>query len=159
MKNDKSNRFVSIRLKLFLEAGAIILFAVILLLSFNKWFLSDIYVFNEKHNIKVIAEQINSMPYPSEQYYSQIEIIEKENSLSIDIYLSDGTPVYYGATTFSGTGGKVNVVDRSEEPDGSFFETQENEKNQSKFIVYGAKLSFGGDLQIFSKINVIDNNA
>ncbi|MEG1835794.1 MAG: HAMP domain-containing sensor histidine kinase [Oscillospiraceae bacterium] len=159
MKNNKSNRFISIRLKLFLEAGAIILFAVILLLSFNKWFLSDIYVFNEKHNIKVIAEQINSMPYPSEQYYSQIEIIEKENSLSIDIYLSDGTPVYYGATTFSGTGGKVNVVDRSEEPDGSFFETQENEKNQSKFIVYGAKLSFGGDLQIFSKINVIDNNA
>lgn len=42
-KETKSKRFISIRLRLFLQVGAIVLIAVMLILALNKWYLSSIY--------------------------------------------------------------------------------------------------------------------
>ena len=51
------------------------------------------------------------------------------------------------------------IRDRHDNPDGSFFEIQENAMSDTQFIVYGKSLKFGGDLEMYSKKTTIDSYA
>lgn len=150
-------RFISIRSRLFLQVGAIILIAVGVLLALNRWYLPNIYIFNKQKSMKSVAEQINELDYTSEAYFSQISAYEKDNSITIDIYFSDGTPLYYGDSVTGVTGGRVEIIKRTENADGSFFEIQQNDKYGTQFIVYGSSLYFGGEIEMYSKKNIIDS--
>lgn len=159
--NDRvsKKRFISIRSRLFLQVGAIILIAVTALLALNRWYLPNIYILNKQRNMKSVAEQIDKLDYKSETYFSQISAFEKENDITIDIYFSDGTPLYYGDSVTGITGGKVEIVKKTDNTDGSFFEIQQNEKSGTQFIVFGRSLSFGGEIELYSKKSTIDSYA
>lgn len=152
-KETKSKRFISIRLRLFLQVGAIVLIAVMLILALNKWYLSSIYILNQKRTMQYLAEEIDTYDVSAADYSSKIALLEKDNGVTIDVYMSDGTPLYYGAVPTGITGGKIVIRDRHDNPDGSFFEIQENAMSDTQFIVYGKSLKFGGDLEMYSKKN------
>lgn len=158
-KENKSKRFISIRLRLFLQVGAIVLIAVTLILALNKWYLSSIYILNQKRTMQDLAEEIDTYDVSSADYSSKIALLEKDNGVTIDVYMSDGTPLYYGAVPTGITGGKIVIKDRHDNPDGSFFEIQENAMSDTQFIVYGKSLKFGGDLEMYSKKTTIDSYA
>ena len=142
-KETKSKRFISIRLRLFLQVGAIVLIAVMLILALNKWYLSSIYILNQKRTMQYLAEEIDTYDVSAADYSSKIALLEKDNGVTIDVYMSDGTPLYYGAVPTGITGGKIVIKDRHDNPDGSFFEIQENAMCDTQFIVYGKSLKFG----------------
>lgn len=148
--------FMSIRFRLFLQVGAIILIAIIALLALNRWYLPNIYILNKQREMKKISEQINELDYQSDEFFSKISLFEKENGITIDIYFNDGTPLYYGESSAGIVGGKVEIVKRTDNEDGSFFEIQQNEKTGTQFLVFGSNLSFGGEIEIFSKKTTID---
>ena len=158
-KETKSKRFISIRLRLFLQVGAIVLIAVMLILALNKWYLSSIYILNQKRTMQYLAEEIDTYDVSAADYSSKIALLEKDNGVTIDVYMSDGTPLYYGAVPTGITGGKIVIKDRHDNPDGSFFEIQENAMSDTQFIVYGKSLKFGGDLEMYSKKTTIDSYA
>ena len=158
-KETKSKRFISIRLRLFLQVGAIVLIAVTLILALNKWYLSSIYILNQKRTMQDLAEEIDTYDVSAADYSSKIALLEKDNGVTIDVYMSDGTPLYYGAVPTGITGGKIVIKDRHDNPDGSFFEIQENAMSDTQFIVYGKSLKFGGDLEMYSKKTTIDSYA
>lgn len=158
-KETKSKRFISIRLRLFLQVGAIVLIAVTLILALNKWYLSSIYILNQKRTMQYLAEEIDTYDVSAADYSSKIALLEKDNGVTIDVYMSDGTPLYYGAVPTGITGGKIVIKDRHDNPDGSFFEIQENAMSDTQFIVYGKSLKFGGDLEMYSKKTTIDSYA
>ena len=67
-KETKSKRFISIRLRLFLQVGAIVLIAVMLILALNKWYLSSIYILNQKRTMQYLAEEIDTYDVSAADY-------------------------------------------------------------------------------------------
>lgn len=153
-KETKSKRFISIRLRLFLQVGAIVLIAVMLILALNKWYLSSIYILNQKRTMQYLAEEIDTYDVSAADYSSKIALLEKDNGVTIDVYMSDGTPLYYGAVPTGITGGKIVIKDRHDNPDGSFFEIQENAMSDTQFIVYGKVLNSAETLRCTAKTTI-----
>lgn len=60
-KETKSKRFISIRLRLFLQVGAIVLIAVTLILALNKWYLSSIYILNQKRTMQYLRRKSSNL--------------------------------------------------------------------------------------------------
>lgn len=157
MKKNNGKKFISIRARLFFEVGAVILVAVSLILSLNYFLLPTIYTYNEMQNMKSVCAELDSALSGGADAKSYVPLIEKEHGFSIDIYESNGTPVYIGTDDIFSSGGKVTVSRRKDYDDGSFFEVQTNTSSDKQYIVYGAKLSSGEDIETFSSKEYIDN--
>ncbi len=159
MKNKKSKKYISIRTKLFLEVGAVILVAVTVILSLNNFILPAFYNYNERRNMKNVCGDIDAYLSTGADIGQYVSQQEKNNSFSIDIYGEDSAPVYIGTVDIFASGGKVTVSHRKEYDDGSFYEIQTNTSSDKQYIVYGAPLSSGGEIEMFSSKDYIDNTA
>lgn len=158
MRKKTEKRFVSIRVRLFLQIGAIFLLAVLLLLGLNRWYLPAVYAYNTRKNMQKVAETIDGMQISDSTLPMQISALEKNNGLSIDLYAQNGEPLYHGREQMA-AGGKVTVKDRREFADGSYFETQVFERQNAQYIVYVRPMSFGGTLEMYSRKSAVDENA
>lgn len=159
MKNKHGKRYLSIRARLFVEVGAVILIAVTVILSLNGSLLPVIYTYNEKQNMISVSKEIDGYISSDLNPTELISALEKENSFSIDVFKKDGTPIYVGTDDIFSSEGKVNISQRKDYDDGSFFEIQTNTKSDKQYIVYGAQLSNGGEIELFSSKEYIDNTA
>lgn len=159
MRKRQEKRFVSIRVRLFLQIGAIFLLAVLVLLGLNRWYLPAVYAYNTRRNMQKIAETIDQMDASDGNLPMQIAALEKNNGLSIDLYTENGEPLYHGREQMAAGSGKVNMKDRREFEDGSYFETQVFERQNVQYIVYVCPMSFGGTLEMYSRKSTIDENA
>ena len=93
-KKTKSKRFISIRLRLFLQVGAIVLIAVMLILALNKWYLSSIYILNQKRTMQYLAEEIDTYDVSAADYSSKIALLEKrQRSYHRRIYVGRHSPL------------------------------------------------------------------
>ena len=156
MKNNNGKKYISIRARLFLEVGAVILVAVTFILSLNNFLLPAFYVYNERRTMKNVCAEIDAYlatGAAAEQYVAQEE---KNNGFSIDIYGEDGSPVYIGTDDIFSSSGKVTVSQRKEYDDGSFYEIQTNTNSDKQYIVFGAGLQSGGEIEMFSSKEYID---
>ncbi len=158
-QTEKRKKFISIRARLFFQVGAVILAAIIIILALNNFLLPEIYTRNEMSAMKEIAKEIDGISYTEAGFSEKISLYEKQNSISIDIYLPDGTPLYYGTNDIFASGGKIVVSKREDFDDGSFFEIQTNAKEKAEYIVYGCKLSDGCEIEMFSRKTTVDENA
>lgn len=157
MKKHNGKKFISIRSRLFFEVGAVILIAVAFILSLNYFLLPTIYTYNEKQNMKSVCEELDGILSGGADVKSYVSAIEKERGFSIDIYENNGTPVYVGTDDIFSAGGKVTVSQHEDYDDGSFFEVQTNTTSDKQYIVYGAKLSTGAEIETFSSKEDIDD--
>lgn len=157
-KRHVRKHFVSIRSKLFLQVGCIFLLVVLSLLAINRWYLPEIYAYNTRQNMRQVAEEINALDASAQGFAAQISEYEKENALSIDVYAADGTQLYIGKNPFFSAGGKVTVLDRREYQDGSYFETQDIERQKMQYIVFICARSDGGSVEMYSRRSTIDDN-
>lgn len=159
MTEKGKKRFVSIRTRLFLQVGFVILIAIAFILVLNNFLLPDIYTRNEKRAMREVYRIIDGISPEDELYSHKINNYERANSLSIDIYQSDGTPLYYGTDELFSHGGKTTFSDYDDDKNGSHFEVLTNETTKSQYLVYFAPLSFGGEIEIYSMKDNIDANA
>lgn len=159
MKQTDGKKFISIRARLFLQVGAVILFAIIIILILNNSLLPEIYTQNEKKSMKSVYEEVNGLSFEDAAFSEKISLLEKEYSFSIDIFLDDGTPFYSGSNDMFAAGGKITVSNKQTFEDGSYFEIQTNSKENTDYIVFGAKLSGGGEIEMFSKKATVDATA
>ena len=158
-KTDGTKRFFSIRTRLFLQVGLIVLVAVVILLILNNSLLPAFYTRGEKNDMINVYKQIDEYSPGTVTFTAKISALEKARSLSIDIYAPDGTPMYVGTNELFSQGGKVTILKRENLDDGSAFEILKNEKSGTEYIVYNAKLSGGQDIEIYSFKETIDANA
>lgn len=159
MRKVRQKKFRSIRVKLFLQIGAIFLLAVLLLLALNRWYMPVIYAYNTRRNMQDIAEQIDLLTPSAADFGARLSSFEKSEGLSIDLYAPNGEQLYYGKDPLFVAGGKVTVTDRHEYEDGSYFETQLFERQNAQFIVYVRTLESGCTLEMYSKKSTVDDNA
>ena len=159
MTEKKQNKFMSIRTRLFLQVGLIMLVAVAIILLLNNFLLPEIYTLNEKRDMVKVYKSIDGLSYDQADYTQSISGYERANNFSIDVYLTDGTPIYYGTNELFAAEGKITVSQRKEASDGSFFQILTNEQSKSQYLVYGAHLSMGGEIEIYSQKDTVDANA
>lgn len=159
MRKKREKRFVSIRVRLFLQIGAIFLLAVLVLLGLNRWYLPAVYAYNTRKNMQQVAESIDGMNIADASLPTQLAALEKSNGLSIDLYTETGETLYHGKEQIVAAGGKVTMTDRLEYADGSYFETQVFERQNVQYIVYVRPMSFGGTVEMYSRKSTIDENA
>lgn len=159
MHNVRQKKFRSIRVKLFLQIGAIFLLAVLLLLALNRWYMPVIYTYNTRRNMQEIAEQIDLLSPSASDFGARLSSFEKNAGLSIDLYAPGGEQLYHGKDPLFVAGGKVTVTNRREYADGSYFETQLFERQNAQFIVYVRTLESGCTLEMYSKKSTVDDNA
>ncbi|MBQ5995320.1 MAG: HAMP domain-containing histidine kinase [Clostridia bacterium] len=159
MSKGGKKRFFSIRTRLFLQVGAIVLVAISVILILNNFLLPEFYTRSEKKDMLSVYTLIDSYSPDEEGYESKISSLEKERSLSIDIYQHDGTPLYSGTNELFSQGGKTTISKQQTLDDGSVFEILTNEKAGKQYLVYNARLSGGQDIEIYSYKETVDSNA
>ena len=159
MRKGTKQRFVSIRVRLFLQIGAIFLLAVLVLLGLNRWYLPAMYAYNTRKNMRQVADTIDALDVSDPTLSIQLATLEKSNGLSIDLYSGKGETLYHGKEQLMAGSGKVTMKDRREFENGSYFETQILERQNTQYIVYVRPMSFGGTVEMYSRKSTIDDNA
>lgn len=154
----KKEKFISIRTRMFLQVGVIVLIAMILILLLNNSLLPNIYTRNEMRTMKEAYTAISEKSYTDSDFSQTVSNIEKMHRFSIDIYLNDGTPLYLGTDDLFSGGGKFTVVKRSDDENGADFQILENEQTKKEYIVYNAKFD-GAEIEIYSQKETIDETA
>ena len=158
MSKQKKKRFVSIRLKLFSRIALIFLAAILLFSGLNIWGLPMLYAKSAEKTMIEVADAVEAIQADSTTFLREMTILEKENSLSIDVYQRDGTQIYFGNSEFASTNGKVEISKRKTLPDGSHFERRHFVREDAVFLVYDRVLKNGKAVQIYSKMNSLDKN-
>lgn len=159
MNNKQSKKIISIRTRLFLQVGAVVVVAVLLILSLNNFLLPTIYAKNEKRSMIDVKNEISTFDFNAGDYVSQLSSLEKKYGFSIDIYSQNGDPLYFGTTDIFSSKGKITVSKRQDYDDGSFFEIQTIENENIQYIVYGSHLSGGEEIEMYSRKDDVDRTA
>ena len=154
MMHKKKN--VSIRTKMFFQISSILISAVLLILLLNTTYLGDIYLYNQKQDMKKSAVYIDNLDIKSGLYYGTVTSMESEKNITIDIFDLDGTPLYTGSSPLN-ISGKAKILETSKQKDGSVIEIYEIDQRQ--YIFLKKDLSFGGQVEILSSKDVVDSNA
>lgn len=157
MTMNKQRKGMSIRFKMFFELSAIILAAVIIILIISTSYMGDIYLYNEKQELVNTAEHIDSLDILSGIYFGTVSTLEIENNISIDIYDSDGAPLYLSNQSIAEISGNTTIIEQEHLNDGSLIEIYEN--NGKQYILLKRSLSFGGEVEIYSFKGNVDSNA
>lgn len=158
MKMTKAKRRgLSIRTKMFLEISAIFLIAVLLILFINTNYVDDIYLYNEQQKLKNVASALDKIDISSGSYFGTLNYLESENNISIDVFDSDGNPIYLSPKNVSESGVTISVLETRRQSDNSVIEIYDIDGRQ--YMVLKKELSYGGELEIYSYKGNIDVNA
>jgi len=149
---------VSIRFKLFAQVGAILILAIFAFLALNYWYLGDIYIDNEKRNMADMADEISKIDSSLSDYSGRIRQFESKSGIQINVYSAQGDFAYESSLVFSGISGKITVQSREKDTDGGVFEILQTDENDIQYIVYRKELPSGGEIEMFSRKSVIDEN-
>ncbi|MCR4563392.1 MAG: HAMP domain-containing histidine kinase [Clostridiales bacterium] len=149
---------VSIRIKLFAQVGAILILAIFAFLALNYWYLGDVYIENEKKSMIDIAERISDFDVSREDFSSIINQYENDGRILINVYDKNGEFEYKSSLVFTNYSGRIEIVEKQENNDGSHFEIQQSKKNNTQYIVYYKPLDNGGEIEMFSRKDIIDKN-
>lgn len=159
MSKKSGKKFISIRTRLFLQVGAVVFVAVLLILSLNNYLLPTIYAQNEKRTMVDVKTEIDGFDFGSDDCTEELSALEKKYGFSIDVYSASGEPVYFGTTDIFSSSGKITVSKRQDYDDGSFFEIQTIENENVQYIVYGSRLKNGGEIEMYSRKDDVDRTA
>ena len=110
-------KVLGIRAKVFLEIGAIIAVCLVGISIANSQLLESVYIWNVERSLTTMAESIEN----SENEYQTL-IVEYENKqgVSIDLYDETDEYLYVGSGKFISSG-KLNIINRTQNEDGSYF--------------------------------------
>ena len=145
----------SIRLRVFLEVGAIFAVCLIALVVVNSQMLENVYLWNEEMSLTQMANDAESYVGDYHILLSQYEI---QNNVSIDLYDNKDNYIYEGSGSFI-SGKKLIVVSRTENEDGSYFNILQEEDSSTQYILYGKDFQNGYHIEITSQKDVIQENA
>lgn len=146
---------LGIRVRVFLEVGAIFAVCLIALVVVNSQMLDKVYLWNEELSLKQMAQDAENY---TGDYYSLLSEYEIKNNVSIDLYDNNDNYIYEGSGSFV-SGKKLIVVSRTEDEDGSYFNILQEEDSSTQYILYGKDFSNGHHIEITSQKDVIQENA
>lgn len=149
-------RKIGIKTRLFLEVGAIIAVCLLGMSLINSSLLEKFYIRNEEHSLSSMAQNIEE--YDGGDLFALLSDYEHSKGVSIDLYDTDDNYIYAGSGKFI-SGGKLSVISRTNNPDGSYFNVVATENSSMQYILFGKDLADGRHLEIMAEKNPIEENA
>ena len=146
---------LGIRFRVFLEVGAIFAVCLVALVIVNSQMMENVYLWNEENSLKQIAIDAENCEGDLYTLLNQYEITK---NVSIDLYDNNDNYVYEGSGSFV-SGQKLNIVSRTENEDGSYFNILQEEDSTTQYILYGKDFLNGYHIEIMSQKDVIQENA
>ena len=146
---------LGIRTKVFLEIGAIIAVCLIGISIANSQLLESVYIWNVERSLRTMAQAVEGA---ENDYFNLIADYEIKQGVSIDLYDETDNYLYEGSGKFISSN-KLNVVSRTENEDGSYFNVVAEEGSTTQYIVYGNDFENGWHIEITAQKDPIQENA
>lgn len=147
---------VGIRARLFLEIGTIIAVCLLSLSFVNSQMIENVYFFSAERRLKAISEKAENIG--SENYREFLFETEQEENVTIDLYDSEDNYIYKSNDTFI-SGNKLEVVKRTDNGDGSYFNILSEDGKSTQYLLFGKDFKNGQHIEVTSQINLIQENA
>ncbi len=144
-----------IRTRFFLEVGAIMAACLIGISVVNSQLLEKVYLWNLERSLRSIAQQTEEV---GDGYYLLLSEFEQEKGVSIDLYDENDNYLYEGNGYYV-SGNKLNIISRTENEDGSYFNIVSAEGSNIQYILYGKTFGNGYHIEISTQKNPIEENA
>ncbi len=148
-------RKIGIRLRFFLEVGAIMTACLIGVTVVNSQLLESVYIWNIERDLRNMAQQAEQA---GNNYFLLLSEFEREEGVSIDLYDPVDNFLYEGSGSFV-SGNKLNIISRKENEDGSYFNVVSAEGSSTQYILYGKTFDNGYHIEITTQKDPIQENA
>ena len=148
-------RKIGIRLRFFLEVGAIMAVCLIGISVVNSQLLETVYIWNIERDLRSMAQQAEQA---GNNYFLLLSEFEREEGVSIDLYDPVDNFLYEGSGSFV-SGNKLNIISRKENDDGSYFNVVSAEGSSTQYILYGKTFDNGYHIEITTQKDPIQENA
>ena len=146
---------LGIRAKVFLEIGAIIAVCLVGISIANSQLLESVYIWNVERSLAAMAQNAE---HAENDYYSLLSEYEIKENVSIDLYDSEDNYLYEGAGKFI-FANKLNIISRTQNDDGSYFNVVAEEGSTTQYIVFGKDFENGYHIEITAQKDPIQENA
>ena len=148
-------RGLGIRAKVFLEIGAIIAVCLVGISIANSQLLESVYIWNVERSLTVMAQNAENA---GNDYFPLISEYELKENVSIDLYDNEDNYLYEGTSSFLSSN-KLNVISRTQNEDGSYFNVVAEEGSTTQYIVFGKDFENGYHIEITAQKDPIQENA
>lgn len=146
---------LGIRAKVFLEIGAIIAVCLIGISIANSQLLESVYIWNVERSLRVMAQDVEDA---GDVYFSLLAEYEIKQGVSIDLYDQEDNFLYEGNGNFI-SANKLNIISRTQNEDGSYFNVVAEEGSTTQYIVFGKDFENGYHIEITAQKDPIQENA
>lgn len=146
---------LGIRAKLFLEIGAIIAVCFVGISIANSQLLESVYIWNVERSLATMAQNAEDA---GEDYFFLLAEYETKQGVSIDLYDQEDNYLYEGTGNFI-SANKLNIISRTENEDGSYFNVVAEEGSSTQYIVFGKDFENGYHIEITAQKDPIQENA
>ena len=146
---------LGLRVKVFLEIGAIIAVCLVGISIANSQLIESVYRWNVEHSLKTMAQNAENA---DDDYYSLLSEYENKQGVSIDLYDQYDNYLYEGTGKFISSN-KLNVISRTQNEDGSYFNVVAEEGGTTQYIVFGKDFENGYHIEITAQKDPIQENA
>lgn len=148
-------RGLGLRVKVFLEIGAIIAVCLVGISIANSQLLESVYIWNVERSLTTIAQNAEDA---EGDYYSLLSEYESKQGVSIDLYDEEDNYLYEGTGNFISSN-KLNIISRTQNEDGSYFNVVAEEGGTTQYIVFGKDFENGYHIEITAQKDPIQENA
>ncbi len=146
---------LGIRAKVFLEIGAIIAVCLVGISIANSQLLESVYIWNVERSLSTMAQNAEDA---EDDYYFLLSDYENKQGVSIDLYDQEDNYLYEGTGNFI-SANKLNIISRTQNEDGSYFNVVAEEGSTTQYIVFGKDFQNGYHIEITAQKDPIKENA
>lgn len=146
---------LGLRAKVFLEIGAIIAVCLVGISIANSQLLESVYIWNVERSLTTMAQNAEDA---EDDYFSLLSEYENKQGVSIDLYDKEDNYLYEGTGNFISSN-KLNIISRTQNEDGSYFNVVAEEGGTTQYIVFGKDFENGYHIEITAQKDPIQENA
>ena len=169
------SRQYSLRTQLFGITAFFICIGTFAILLANSQLIPLIYTLRQKNILVLLSQQVETIIYTSNDFYSDMAVIEENNNIDIEIYNADERLVYDTAINgfmqdwVEGYGidlqdvmrtKKLTLMEHTDRSDGSYFEKLQDSSNGLQYLMYCQEIGNGdGTVKIYAQQDYLHASA
>lgn len=158
----------SIRTRLFFQVSLIIIAIGAVIMLLISQFLGSYYIWNEKRILTDVAKNIRTEDIYAQDFKARMAAYESKYNIIIDIYYDNNIAIY---TSFYNSvyqrpdnyylirPQRMPTLNREMNSDGSYFDTRQDQANNSKYLVYHVRDDIGYNIELYVQKDVIETSA
>lgn len=158
----------SIRMRLFLQVALIVVAIGAVIMLLISQFLGSYYIWNEKRILTDVANHILEEDLYTQDFKSRMAAYESKYNMIIDIYYDNNISIYtsfYNSVYqrpedyFMYRPQRMPTLNREMNDDGSYFDTRQDQVNNSQYLVFHTRDANGYNVEIYVQKDVIHTSA